>query len=90
MALQRTLTSASGIDLPASYHRILSFSGTADVGVDVVVGVYKDFPARQAGLAPVYTEKHTVPYDTQATGTIVGNLYVALRELPEYADATDA
>ena len=87
MALQLSMpTSPLGVAFPAAYARVSSLSGNKDE-VRVIIEVYANETARQAGARSIETRLHTLAMPSDAP--LYPAVYDALKQLPEYADAVD-
>ena len=87
MALQLSMpTSPLGVGFPAAYARVSSVSGDKTTA-RVIVEIYANEAARQAGARSIETRLHMIPMPTDAP--LYPAVYGALNLLPEYAGAVD-
>jgi hypothetical protein len=86
MALQKSITTPSGITLSTAYGRVCAFQWSgAKLRVDFVW--FATQAAREANLQPV--EIKTYHLDLPATGDIRAQAYDQLKLLPDFATAVD-
>ena len=85
MALQKAITTPSGISLPAGYARISSFSGDKTT-TNFIVLWYLNSAARHQQKQAVLPERFSCP---TPTGEMLIGLYTYLKTLPEFAGAVN-